>query len=196
MDVLESVSEIELWDSFKKGDEVSFKSIYSIHYSMLHQYAFNICKDDQITIDALQDLFSDLWHSRRRLGPVTSIKAYLFSSIRRRVLVKLKKNRRKQVLALEIFTHHPDIEFSQEMIRIREEKDFFRKSIIKEALSVLSKRQREVIYLRFYQEIPLNEVAEIMNIKYQSVVNLCQSALKNLRNNSKLLRVVSGEFSN
>ncbi|SFB78031.1 RNA polymerase sigma factor, sigma-70 family [Parapedobacter composti] len=181
----------ELWELFKKGDEAAFKRIYFRNYPMLHQYARNICKDEHVSDDVIQDMFSDLWHSRRNLGVAVSIKAYLFSSLRRRILLKMKQIRRKQVLALELFTFNPDIEFSPEMVLIREEGNYFRRSIVKEALNQLSKRQKEVIYLRFYQDIPYKEVAKIMGINYQSVLNYCQKALQILRTNDALLRVVS-----
>ena len=180
-----------LWLQFKEGDEQAFKTIYFKHYSLLYQYALEISKDEHVSDDVIQDMFSDLWHKRRKLGDAVSIKAYLLSTLRRRVLLRMKRNRRKQALALEVFTFNPDIEFSPEMIRIREEGKFFKRSIIQQALNQLSKRQREVIYLRFYHNISCKEVARVMNINYQSVINHCQSALQMLRKNEVLLRAVS-----
>lgn len=182
----------ELWELFKKGDELAFKEMYFKHYPMLYQYGFNICHDEDVCDDVIQDMFSDLWHTRRNLGIALSIKAYLFSTLRRRTLQRLRQIRRKQVIALELFTRNPDIEFSPEMIMIREEGDFFKRSIIKDALNQLSKRQKEVIYLKFYQEISYKEVAEVMGINYQSVLNYSQKALQVLRANDALLRIVSG----
>src|SRR5690606_8069444 len=110
-----------LWERFKKGDEEAFKAIYFEYHHLLLQYALTISNDEQVSHDAIQDLFSNLWHNRRNLGQAVSVKAYLLSSLRRGVLLKLKNIRRKQVLAVELFTFHPDIEFSPEMIMIRKE---------------------------------------------------------------------------
>jgi RNA polymerase sigma factor (sigma-70 family) len=109
--------------------------------------------------------------------------------VRRKVLKKLKSNRRKQVVALELFTHDLNIEFSPEMILIEEEESYFKRAIVKDALNDLTKRQREVIYLKFYQELSYAEISEIMDMKYQSVLNLFQRALIKLRDNPMLLRV-------
>lgn len=194
-DALQSISDAALWTLFRDGDEAAFQRIYFNHYQLLFQYAWNISKDDHVSSDAIQDLFSDLWHGRRNLSAAVSVKAYLLSSLRRRVLLKLKQIRRKQVLALELFTLHPDIEFSPEMIMIREEGDFFRRSIVKEALNQLSKRQKEVIYLRFYQDVSYQEVAKVMGINYQSVLNYYQAALQKLRENPTLLRAAAAARS-
>src|SRR5690554_1826172 len=115
-DALKGVSDTVLRALFRDGDEAAFQHLYFNHYQLLFQYGWNISKDDHVSNDAIQDLFSDLWHSRKNLSAAVSVKAYLLSSLRRRVLVKLKQIRRKQVLALELFTLHPDIEFSPEMI--------------------------------------------------------------------------------
>lgn len=185
------ISDCELWNSFKSGDHLAFKSIYFDYYYLLYQYALNISKDETVSIDVIQDLFSDLWDSRNKLGKVLSIKAYLLSSLRRRVLQKLKQKRRKQVLALELFTFAPDLEFSPEILMIQREKDLFRQSIVRQALNELSKRQKEVVYLRFFLDVSYMEVAQVMGIQYQSVLNHYQAALKKLRSNGTLLKAVS-----
>lgn len=187
----ESQSDCELWENFKSGCESAFKSIYFLHYYALYHYALNISKDETVSLDAIQDLFSDLWGSRKRLGHVLSIKAYLLSSLRRRVLQKLKRKRRKQVLALEFFTFDPDIEFSPEILMIQRENDLFRQAAVREALNELSKRQKEVVYLRFFLDISYKEVAQVMGINYQSVLNHHQTAIQKLRNNEALLRAAS-----
>ena len=182
-----SSDDANLWSAFKMDDEDAFKTIYFSHYDGLFQYAMKICNDDTLCADAIQDLFSELWISRKKLGDVISIRAYLFSSVRRRVMIKLKANRQKQVIALEMVTRSPDIEFSTEMIRIREESLSLKRLVIKDVLNDLPKRQKEVIYLRFYQELSYTEIAEVMNMKYQSVQNLFGRALTKLRENPVLL---------
>ncbi len=54
---------------------------------------------------------------------------------------------------------------------------------LKSNIEKLTKRQREVIYLRFYQELDYDEIAGIMEINYHSVVNLIYEALRMLRKN-------------
>ncbi len=49
------------------------------------------------------------------------------------------------------------------------------------ALQQLPARQREVLHLRYFQEIKNQEISEIMGISYQSVCNLLQRAIKQMR---------------
>ena len=53
----------------------------------------------------------------------------------------------------------------------------------------LSHRQKEIIYLKFYQNLSYDEVSSIMNINYQAARNLLYQAIKALK---KIMIVVSG----
>ena len=48
--------------------------------------------------------------------------------------------------------------------------------------SLLTKRQQEIIHYRYVEELSLEEIAQLLNINYQSVANLLQRALKKMRN--------------
>jgi RNA polymerase sigma-70 factor (ECF subfamily) len=50
-----------------------------------------------------------------------------------------------------------------------------------QALGQLSNRQKEIIYLKFYQELNYDEVSEIMNINYQAARNLLYQSIKSLK---------------
>jgi RNA polymerase sigma factor (sigma-70 family) len=52
---------------------------------------------------------------------------------------------------------------------------------MRKVLASLSRRQQEVIYLRFYVDADLEEIAEIMSLNRQSVYNLLHDALKKLK---------------
>jgi RNA polymerase sigma factor (sigma-70 family) len=50
-----------------------------------------------------------------------------------------------------------------------------------QALAQLSNRQKEIIYLKFYQELNYEEVSEIMNINYQAARNLLYQSIKSIK---------------
>ena len=52
---------------------------------------------------------------------------------------------------------------------------------IKHVLNNLPPRQQEIIYLRFFENLTLNQISETMNISKQSVNNLLQKAYKSFR---------------
>ena len=65
----------------------------------------------------------------------------------------------------------------QEALDLEEEK----KEALKEAIANLTPRQREVIYLKYFEGLSTRELAEILQIRAQSIYNLVHDALENLR---------------
>lgn len=185
------MDERRIWDLFKRGDRKCFRYLYFLHYDSLYYYGLKISGDEIIVNDSLQDLFSDLWFSKENLGKIRSIKAYLLSAMRRRVLNDLKKKRRKQAVALEFLKRQPDLAFSPEDLLIEKKDELLKRTIITEALNRLPKRQKEVIYLRYYEELSNQEISAIMGINYQSVSNSLQKAFAFLRKDEVVRKVLS-----
>jgi RNA polymerase sigma factor (sigma-70 family) len=52
---------------------------------------------------------------------------------------------------------------------------------LQEAMRELPDRQREALYLRYYQDMDYRDICAIMDINYQSVRNLVASAIRSLR---------------
>jgi RNA polymerase sigma factor (sigma-70 family) len=83
-------------------------------------------------------------------------------------------------------------DFSHEWLLI--EQDSLNEMTLKvsELLNKLPKRQREVLYLRFYQNLERTEIAEIMGVNEQSVSNNLQSAFKNFKDNWQYFSILFG----
>ena len=77
---------------------------------------------------------------------------------------------------------------------VREEEYLSLQSKIAELLNQLPKRQKEVIYLHYFEDLDYSQIAEIMAINYQSVLNLTQKALQKLRSADLLLALLSLSF--
>ena len=76
-------------------------------------------------------------------------------------------------------------EFSVEESFIHEETTRNLAYEIKNHLDKLPKRQKEVVYLRFFENMTRDEIAQVMGITNQSVSNLLQTAFKQLKENWK-----------
>jgi DNA-binding CsgD family transcriptional regulator len=79
-----------------------------------------------------------------------------------------------------------NFEFSVEERFIGQETILTRTRHLKQLLETLPPRQKEVIYLKFFQEMEREQIAEMMDIAPQTVSNLIQLALKQLRQYWKL----------
>src|ERR1041384_8276845 len=80
-----------LWLDCKGSDEKALEAIFLQFHKELFQYGFTIIRNRELVNDCIQDLFLELWQSRARLSQPASVKAYLFSALRYKVIRGLKK---------------------------------------------------------------------------------------------------------
>jgi RNA polymerase sigma factor (sigma-70 family) len=167
----------EWWQQFREGNRDAFALIYHTYVDDLYSYGLHFCGDAEKVKDCLQELFQDLWHSRQQLAEtVVHIRYYLLTAFRRNLLRSLQKDRRWRKT-------DDTIPFDFECIPPREHhiiQDEIHKEQLQQlhsALATLTRRQREAIYLRFFQNLSYQEVADIMGMKVDSVYNLISKAI-------------------
>jgi RNA polymerase sigma factor (sigma-70 family) len=173
-----------LWNEFRSGNAEAFGALIRVHYPDLFQYGTRFTKDKELVKDCLQDLFLELWANRETISETSFVKYYLLKSLRRRLNKKIGRSRYtgswEELHFESLFNGSPSIEVS--IIREENLAELVRK--MRQALAGLSKRQQEVIYLRFYLDADIDEIGEIMGLNRQSVYNLLHEGLKKLKKSS------------
>ncbi|MCE7065471.1 RNA polymerase sigma factor [Dyadobacter sp. CY326] len=174
-----------IWQQFLSGDVAAFEKLMSIHFRTLFHYGCKFSKDQEFVKDSIQDLFMHLWEKRNRLNAEAVVKPYLLASLRR--LMHRSASSKSWVgegqpeNAAEVF----DLEFSVEEQYIDTESTLVRTRQLEKLLLELPKRQKEVIYLKFFQELTREQISEIMAVSPQTVSNLLQIAIKQLKKHWK-----------
>ncbi|HET6252682.1 MAG TPA: sigma-70 family RNA polymerase sigma factor [Puia sp.] len=173
--------DLYLWNEYRSGNADAFGALVRVHYPDLFHYGTRFTRDAELVKDCLQDLFLELWINRETINETSFVKYYLLKALRRKLTRRIGRSRYTgswEELHFEsiLIGVHP-----VEASIIREEglAELTRK--MRHALTGLSKRQQEVIYLRYYVDADIDEVAEIMSVNRQSVYNLLHDALKKLK---------------
>jgi RNA polymerase sigma factor (sigma-70 family) len=166
-----------LWEGFRKGDKEAFAALFRRHYETLFRYGSKFTNDTKLLEDSIHELFIELWQAKSNT-PVLSVKAYLLKSLKYKILKIFRQNGR-----LIPLTDYNDIafEWSHEQFLIDQQDSIEKKKLLLNALGRLSNRQKEIIYLKYYQNLSYEEVSEIMNINYQVARNLLYQAIKSLK---------------
>lgn len=176
----DKLTDADLFKCFKKGDERAFEDLYRKYFKVLSHYGFRICQDHELIENAIQDLFIDLWRRRVFLGEIENIKFYLIKSLRN----QLVRNSQKDVLEnSEDVNDFLDYlgSLSIEQTIIQQESEELRNSKMQEAISKLSTRQKEVIHLRYFQNLSLDEISNLIILPKQVVKNLLSKSYAVLR---------------
>lgn len=180
-------TDAELWIDFKCGCEQTFSFIFHKHYSFLFNYGTKLTSDKDLIKDSIQELFIILWESRTRLGDTVSIKFYLLKSFRRHVIRTLISNAKYIDKNHLLENYQSQLVSSYEKELIQDQSYHEQQFHLQEALSKLSPRQKEVLYLKFYENLSYQEITEVTLLNYQSVRNYIHQALQVLRKKKMLL---------
>ncbi|MDR1718844.1 MAG: sigma-70 family RNA polymerase sigma factor [Dysgonamonadaceae bacterium] len=153
-------------------------TLYNTYAKDMYQYGMSLCADEFLVADAIHDLMLDFYRYKENFLNIRNNKAYLFSALRHKILFLLKKS------AVYADINDVDIEYLEydtknEHLKFEEKTD--REVLIREMLSHLNQRQKEVLFLRFHEGMTFNEISRIMNINPQSVQNLFQRTINKLR---------------
>lgn len=177
-----------LWVAFRSGEEEAFSQLFFDYYELLYHYGCRIIPNEPLIKDVLQDFFLDLLETRAKLSPnVCSISAYLIASFRRRLMRELKSNPMKLYPLHEThLTGSHLFELGMEDIIIKKETEEFNKGLVSRLLQELPPRQREIIYLKYYLDLSLPEIAETLSISYQVVANHLYRATKKLQASERI----------
>ncbi|MCB0686686.1 MAG: sigma-70 family RNA polymerase sigma factor [Saprospiraceae bacterium] len=183
-------SDEDLWYAFQVGNREALDQLFRSYYPSLYRYGLKICRNIHQTEESIQDFFLYLFEHRSHLGKPSSTKAYLLGSYRRRLLRQLQAERSRTRIHSQAAAEQVDIEFSIDEVLISDEKKQHVNHLILTTLNELPKRQREVLYLRYYQELSINDISEILDISYQGVVNTMYKGMKSLRGSEALKKIL------
>lgn len=173
-----NADDVNEWNAFRGGDDEAFMRLYRQHLSALYNYGYNLARDQALVEDAIQDLFLSLHQHRDGLGTAQNVRAYLIQSLRHRILYLLKNTDFVQKLT-EANTFL--IDTAQEPDWVQDEADAERSRRLKHLLNQLPKRQREALYLIYFEQLSYPEAAQSMGVDVKSVYNFIYKALTTIR---------------
>lgn len=173
------IDEGALWNAFKSGNETALVSIFDRYVKVLYNYGIKIYQDRESVEDTVQELFIELWKNRKNLSDTDSIKFYLFKALRFK-LQRVRKSRISRDL-LSLSQVDDGVAPSHEFFVIAEQTMYEQRQRLLKMLDSLTPRQREAIFLRYFEEMSYERIAEIMEMNKQSVYNLIHAGIAQLR---------------
>lgn len=190
------VDDNTLWNDLILGDEKSFSLLFERYYSDLVSYGNSLSPFAEKVQDCVQDVFTDVWVYRSSLQSAVVVKAYLLSSVRKRIARLYERDHifRKTASTDDIAFL---LEFSVENDLLDD--DYATKEKVthlNKLLNELPARQKEALYLRYHQALSVEQIAKMLDVNYQSASNLLHRGLLTLRKEWKgSLAVIALVFS-
>lgn len=182
-------SEAELALLLKEGDVEGFREMHSRFYPFLYSHALDLLHDHALAQDAIHDLLVNIWERRATLNIESSLKGYLYRSLRYSVLRQLHRTSRYKLYLNSLEKEENRLENTTEMhVHDKELQEN-----IEKVINLLPPKMREVFKLSISGNYSNRDLSEKFNIAEQSVKNYLHSAQKILR--PKIAQLLKSLFS-
>ncbi|MGH2645790.1 MAG: RNA polymerase sigma-70 factor [Chitinophagaceae bacterium] len=168
----------ELLGLMQKGDEKAFTELYYRYYKPLCHKAFQRIPSLQVVEEIVQDVFVNSWMKATSLDTTGNIKAYLYATLRNKILHELRTEQTRALYAekIKLLSEQQENDKELQAIYAKETEDH-----INEIISTLSPQCRVAFVLNRYEHLSYKEVANRMHISVNTVEKHVGKALRVLK---------------
>lgn len=169
-----------LFLQINKGNKQSFEQLFKTYYAPLLLFSRSYVPDEDDCEEIVQGFFLKLWEDRRKINISTSVKSYLFSSVRNRCLNHIKHQKIKQAYQNHVMSAPAD---ENQASNYFVEPDLMEK--INRSIDSLPPRRKEIFILSREHGLKYREIADELGISIKTVETQMGQALKDLREQLK-----------
>jgi len=178
--VEENVILLNLWHQSQAGDSLAFCQLADKQYRTLFNYATNFTTDREFIKDSIQELLIHIWEKRETIN-IQFVSIYFLKALRNQLLQEFRRNNAANSL-LDIdevgqLSDYKTIETEIEQSEIYSENQIKVRSAIEE----LPRRQKEAVFLKYFEGMDNEQIADLMQVNRQSVANLLFKAITYLK---------------
>lgn len=181
----------EFRNKLKNGNRTAWSAMYEQYADTLYAYGMKMAQNRELVNDCIQDLFIYLYDRRSKVPTLNNAQAYLLTCLKNKIYRQLsaQSKERSSVVRLNAedwndFNFTIDIPETMERTEFREDQ----LNALQEAINQLSPRQREILYLRYYKNLSVDEAAAVVGVSKQTVMNATSASLAKLRRNELLTK--------
>lgn len=167
-----------LVEKIRRGDKNALEKLFFEYYHDLCAYAFQMIKSAEQAEDIVQDVFYNIWKGRPKWHIRTSLKAYLFQSVRNHTLNYIHKSNYYRKIRDEFAK---EIDWTEENGNGLNQAKQQLVDRIWAAVQEMPQRRQSVFILHQKHGLTYKEIADVLNIKCKTVENHMGFALNEIR---------------
>jgi len=177
MIVYSALSDAELVDLLKTGDQLAFNEIYRRFKAPLYVHAYNKLRNTEEAKDIVQELFTKLWNKRDKLTLTNDLISYLYAAVRNHVFRQIeRKGLESNYLSSIQLSVNSGNNVTDHMVR-----ENMLSAMIEREINALPPKMREIFVLSRKAKLSHKEIAEELGIAEPTVKKQVNNALKILR---------------
>ncbi|CAN5615657.1 sigma-70 family RNA polymerase sigma factor [soil metagenome] len=165
----ESLSDHQLIEATKQGDETAFAEIVSRYRNPLTNFLYRMLNDYEEAVDLAQETFVRVYFAIERYHTEYAFSTYIYRIASNLAISEIRKRKRRKLMSLtgffsfegeEVDFHPPDKKPLPDSIVLESEE----KSVIARAIATLPDKYRAPIILRDIEGRSYDEIAEILEL--------------------------------
>lgn len=167
----------EIIESFVNGDGKAFAILYELYSDKVYNTSLSYAKNIEDAEEITQDVFVKIYKNAKTFKGDSSFSTWVYRITVNTSLNYLKKKNRFSLFRNTLAKSQP-IDFKHPGVLLENKENAA--SLLK-AMDYLPNNQKTAFILSYIEELPRQEVADIMETSLKAVEALLQRAKKNLR---------------
>ncbi len=183
-----AAQDLRWMERIKTGDEVAFRELIEAHQRRIIGTIAKMISDESEAEDIAQQVFIRVWKSAARYEPTAKFTTWLFKITRNLVFNELRRRKRHPAQLLDALNSDdrpmqaPDLGVKAPDTALLDEE---MQGAIQQAIDELPETQRMAVILRRYDDIPYEEIGEILDLSVPAVKSVLFRARTELREKLK-----------
>lgn len=175
----------QLVDAINAGDDRAFEALYLRYRDWVVNLAYRFVRDREIALDTLQETFSYVLRKFPGFELTARFTTFLYPVVKHTALDMRRKNSRQIGVDDAILDSNPSPHAPADPDDPRE--------TLSRVLTGLSDVHREVVLMRFVDDLALQEIADILGVPLGTVKSRLHNALAALRDDPATRRYFQRE---
>lgn len=169
------------WIQLLNGHQHALLELYNQHYVGLMNYGIKLSGQRELTADCITQILLRLWDNRARLPMVENVRSYLLTTLRRELLseLKIEGNRASRNKTFQHSVAEEEFSYEEYLIQFQQNNEL--KELVSKALDTLTQREKELLKLKFFEDLDYDEIAGKCGITKRTAYNIIHHALKTLK---------------
>jgi len=164
------MSEVKLVIAAQRGNTKAFNQLLEMYENQLFRTAYGILGNRNDALDVVQDTFWQCFRSIASLNKPEAFKSWITKILVNKCMDSIRQN--KRIVIWEDFSQFP---------QTQRENDQDLRMDISTAIGRLDEKYRLILSLRYFQDLSIQEIAQILNCPEGTVKSRLNYALLKLR---------------
>ena len=179
----EDADSVRLMMRVREGDAAAFEKLVELHQSAVIGTVARMLNNVDDAHDIAQQVFVRVWRSAQRYEPSAKFTTWLFTITRNLVFNEMRRRSRKREVSMEEQAeefhrdHAAPSRANPDTVAQQEELE----RAIDRAIESLPDKQRLAVSLRRYEDMPYEEICEILGMSLSAVKSLLFRARNDLK---------------